>query len=116
MSRAWCSHAGPAWPPGQHSTCYGWSLERSGEALHTPGRFREEGHRVHQEAVVTDNFANHDNRGKEPSARKAEMWTTVPTATGEVVSGDHSAKVTGVIGVISKRRLASTILKQLCPS
>ena len=46
---------------------------------------------------------------------KGGMWTTVPTATGEIVDGDHPAKVTEVIEVISKRRLASTILKQLCP-
>ncbi len=29
----------------------------------------------------------------------------MPTATGEVVEGHHAAKVTGVIGVISNRRL-----------
>jgi hypothetical protein len=33
------------------------------------------------------------------------MWTTLPTATGEVVEGHHVSKVTGVIGVIGKRRL-----------
>jgi hypothetical protein len=33
------------------------------------------------------------------------MWTTVPAATGEVVEGDHAAKVTAVIGVMGKRRL-----------
>jgi hypothetical protein len=29
----------------------------------------------------------------------------VPTATGEIVEGDHAAKVTEVIEVISKRHL-----------
>jgi hypothetical protein len=47
---------------------------------------------------LTDTFGDHDNRGKEPSARKGGTRTTVPTATGEVVEGDHAAKVTAVIG------------------
>ncbi len=64
---------------GQHASCYGWPLERSGVGLHTPRRFRVEGHRVHQEeSVVTDNFANHDNHGKESSARKVEYGLLYP--------------------------------------
>ncbi len=47
-------------------------------ALHTPRRFRVEGHRVHQESVATDNFANHDNHGKESSARKVEYGLLCP--------------------------------------
>jgi hypothetical protein len=37
--------------------------------------------------------------------KKGGMWTTVPTATGETVEGDHAAKVTEVIKVTSKHRL-----------
>jgi hypothetical protein len=89
--------------------CYGSSLGRSEVALHTPCRFRVEGHRVDQEAIVTDNFGDHDNRGKEPSARKGGTWATVPTATGEVVEGHHAAKVTEVIGVISISAVWTTL-------
>ncbi len=39
----------------------------------------------------------------------------MPTATGEVVEGDHAAKVTEVIGVISKRRLDGLALIKLSP-
>jgi hypothetical protein len=42
--------------------------ERGDVTLHTPRRFRVEGQSVHQEAAVTDNFANPDNRGKGSSA------------------------------------------------
>ena len=63
--------------------CYGWSLERSGVALHTPRRFRVEGHRVDQEAKVTDNLGDHDNRGKESSARsKVECGLLRPQQPG----------------------------------
>ena len=51
-------------------------------AFHTPRRFQVEGHRVHQEAAVTDNFANHDNRGKEPSARRVEFGLLCPQQPG----------------------------------
>ncbi len=39
----------------------------------------------------------------------------MPTATGEVVEGDHPAKVTEVIGVISKRCLDGLVLIKLSP-
>jgi hypothetical protein len=42
--------------------------------------------------------------------KKGGMWTTLPTATGEVVEGHHAAEVTEVIEVISKRRLDSIAL------
>ena len=37
--------------------------------------------------------------------KKGGMWTTVTTATGETVEGDHAAKVTEVSEVTSKHRL-----------
>ncbi len=59
-----------------------WLVARE-EWRSTPlGAFKGEGHRVHQEAVVTDNFANHDNRGKEPSARKVECGLLCPQQPG----------------------------------
>ncbi len=36
--------------------------------------------------------------------KKDGMWTTVTTATGETVEGDHAAKVTEVIEVTRKHR------------
>ncbi len=64
-----------------------------------------EGHRVDQEAKVTDNFGNHDNRGKQPSVRKVECGLQCNAAIREVVRGYHASEVTEVTEVISNRRL-----------
>jgi hypothetical protein len=47
-----------------------WLVARE-EWRSTPlGALKGEGQGVHQEAVVIENLGNHDNRGKQPSARR----------------------------------------------
>ena len=91
--------AGPTRLPGQRLTCYDWSLERGGVALHTPRRFRMEGHRVHIETVVTDNLGNHDNRGKEPSARRVEFGLLCPQQPGRWSKGTTRPRLPELSGL-----------------